>query len=792
MKDIRLVYAALFLSSLSVLSFEILLVRIFSVIFSYHLASMVVSVAMLGVAASGTVLAALREVRGKTLLRPWYFLILGLVMVAAYAAASRLPFDPVKLSWDGWQLMLISCYYLVFSLPFFVSGFILASAFASLGERSGQLYASDLCGAAAGTVAVFVILSRLDPDQAVLCAAAAAMLGAVLTGGLRLRLLAAGFMVIFLLSAIFSPVPIGPPISPYKELPSLLRMTGAEPLATLHSPFGRADLFRSPGIRYAPGLSLRYRGKLPEQVGLSIDGGSVTTVTLLDSGESSAFLDYLPTSIAYRLRPSGDVFLIDPRGGLPLLLARRSGADRTDCSESNPAIPAILEGQKGELPVPCRRTGLGRNFIGRSKGLYDIIDFPLTGSMPSVHAGAGEDYRLTVEAVNTYLGGLKEDGILVLSLYINPPYRSELRLLNTVLAALEEAGAEDPGSHVAALRSLGLLCLLVRRTPFPEKELAAVRDFAGELWFDPVWFSGISPEETNEHIRSRGEDLAAAYAALVDERTRETFVRGHLFDISPATDNQPYFHDTLRFDTLGEVYDLVGGKMDFFIGEGYLLPAALAQVIFLGFLLILIPVFLAGRRSARGGGRPLAYFASIGLGYMLVEIGLIQRLLIVLEHPVSSFALVLSALLVSSGLGSLASRRLPARHLWKTALAAALLALFYRGLLPPLSVSLSGLPLPFRAAAILLFLFPAGFLMGMPFPGGVRWLAEGRRRLIPWAWAVNGFFSVLGPLIAALVARKAGFGGVFLLAAAAYFGAALAGAGFCASPTMGTNRTPPI
>ncbi len=177
---------------------------------------------------------------------------------------------------------------------------------------------------------------------------------------------------------------------------------------------------------------------------------------------------------------------------------------------------------------------------------------------------------------------------------------------------------------------------------------------------------------------------------------------------------------------------------------------------------------------------------------MLLEIGLIQRLLLALEHPLYSFAFVVTALLLSSGIGSYVSRNLPGRHLWKAALAAAATGALTFSLVGPFTGFLTGLPVPARGVSVLLFLLPAGFVMGMPFPGGIRHLAGSQRHLIPWAWAVNGFLSVLAPLLAAMLAKKAGFDRVFLLAVLAYLGAALAGAGFCASPTIGTKRTAPI
>jgi hypothetical protein len=791
----RKVYGAIFFASLATLGFEVLLTRIFSIVLWYHFAFMVVSIAMLGLALSGTLLAVAQNSFGaKPELRGSYFLFLAVTMVAAYLIAVRIPFDPVKLSWDRWQLVLISSYYLTLSIPFVAAGLVLASAFSSLGGRSGRLYGADLLGAASGSILVLVLQNWFAPGQAVFLFAAVSLAGAMLLGSSFVRRLAAILFFLFAAVVAINPLFIGVKMSPYKELPTMLGFMDAKSLRTVTSPYARIDLFTSPGVHYAPGLSLRYGDDLPAQVGVAVDGGGVTAVTLRHSKENGDFLPYLPAALAFELKPGGEVLLINPGGGLPILLAKKYGAVRVEPVEMNPKLVEVLRSDAslgGGLYGEDTRTGLARSLLSHGGRRYDIIDLPLTGSLNVGFLGAGEDYQLTVEAFRSYLGALNEKGVLNVTAYIVPPYRTELRLLTTAISALERLGAADPGSHIAAIRSLGVVSILVKRTPFGSGELSQLRKFSSHRWFDPVFFRGMRPSEANLHIRSRSDDLAGAFAALTDPERRAGFMAEYTFDISPTTDERPFFHDHLRLKYLRETYELVQGKWEFFVQEGYLVPALFIQVALLGLLLVVAPGFALRRRIPERGGSVLVYFALLGIGYMFIEIALIQKSILPLEHPVYAVATVLGTLLVSSGAGSLVGQRFGTAHLKPVTLALSVVVFCSVIIYPPLVSMISGAPLVIKGMCLFLFLFPLGFLMGMPFPGGVRMLSVRDPSLIPWAWAVNGFFSVIAPVLSVMLAMKLGFSGVLGLAAVAYFGAFGISRGFSTSPTMGTKATGP-
>jgi hypothetical protein len=422
----------IFLSSLCCLSYELALIRIFSITLWYHFAFMVISIAMLGIGASGTMIAAapaLRDLRRV----PMYGLLLGFGLPLSYLLANAVPFDPAKLSWDPLQVLNIGLYYLVLSGPFLCFGLIVSTAFSTLKEYPGSIYASDLLGAGTGSFLMLWLLSRGGPEQAVFLVSLLISVGLLFLARGAVRHAALLLLALDVAVLALQPQFIEPRMSPYKPLPVALQFPGAEHLKTYTSPYARVDLFKSPAVRYAPGLSLRYLAPLPDQTGLAVDGGDIHAITDVSDKEGLRFLRSLPSSLPYLLAKRDDVLVLDPKGGLALLVAEQHGAIRIIGIESNPlTMKATAEHREaasaGRIP-PELHAGLGRAWLDTQLRTFDIIDLSFLGSLPAASFGFAEDYRFTVEAFRTYLAHLKPDGFLSLNLYILPPPRTELRLL---------------------------------------------------------------------------------------------------------------------------------------------------------------------------------------------------------------------------------------------------------------------------------------------------------------------------------------------------------------------------
>jgi hypothetical protein len=761
------------LCSLASLAYEVTLTRLFSIALWYHFAFMIISIAMLGLAASGVALALRPRLRRLDRLG-LYSLLLGIAIPASCLVANLIPFDPVQLAWDWSQLLHIGVLYLVLAWPFFSCGLVIATAFAVQSDRAPLFYGADLVGAGLGSLGILLLLSLLAPERGVFLLALAPLLAAILSGGLHLRCMAIVCAGLSLLVFVWQPDFAAVRISPYKGLPSALRFPGAMPLASYVSPFARVDTFESPAVRFAPGLSLRWQEALPSQAGLAVDGGDITAITAVADQQALGFLEYLPSALPYVTGNRERVLVLDPRGGLQLLVARRFAAGEIVAVESHPELVRVLRSDwrsfAGDLYTGKTATGLGRSWLRAGGERFDIIDIALTGVEPFGSFGIAEDFRFTVEAVKEYLGHLRSDGLLSVNLYILPPPRTELRLLATLVTAMEESGIREPARHLAVVRSWGTLCLLAKQSPLTAGDLERIKGFAAERWFDLMYYPGMAADESNRTIKMATDDYGPAIAAILDPRQRTGFLVGYPFAVDPVRDDAPFFNYFLKLSRFNEIYRLMGGKWQFFLEAGFIVPAILAQVALLSLLLLLLPL-LAGKGhrlwEARGCGL-LPYFALLGGGFMFVETALIQRLILPLEHPAFAVATVLAALLVSSGAGSLLSQRFPMLQRPATAAGIAFLVILYSLGLSAATNVLAPWALSAKIGAVFLILTPLGLLLGIPFPSGLRALGATEPLLIPWAWVINGCCSVLAPILAIMLATLAGFSTVLALGAAAY------------------------
>lgn len=811
----RALLTLIFIASLSSLSYEIALIRVFSISLWYHFAFMVISIAMLGIGASGTVLSVfpvLRDIRRV----PWYGLLLSVSIPASYLLANAVPFDPARLSWDWIQILYISLYYVIFCVPFFCFGLIVSSAYAAMSRKANAIYASDLLGAGAGALAMVWLLSLGGPEKSAFIISSLLAAGLLSRADKRIRTASILILAVNLAALFIQPAFIQPRISPYKPFKLALQFPNAEHIRTAHSPYSRVDLFKSPANRFAPGLSFTYLDSLPEQTGIAVDAGDIYAITDEADKVRLRFIRSLPSSLAYRLSRNHDVLILEPRAGLALLIARQFGAGTISAVDSNPLVIRVVReyGQQHASRIYEKNTwtGLGRTWLAASDREFDLIDLSFMGSLPSASFGFAEDYRFTVQAFEQYLARLKHDGFLSLNLYIVPPPRTELRLLATMAEAFDQLSPREnvtdnrnpPQSpfpkggpatlpplakggrggfnktrdfhtfrtHIAAIRSWDTLTILMKKSALTGKDIQRIKTFARTMRFDLVYYPGIKPEESNVHIKMPGNEYAEAFRRLMDKDTRERFMADYLFDIRPVSDEKPFFHYYLKLKNIKAIYRVMGEKWQYFIEEGYLLPILFVQVLVVSVVLILVPLVTMKRTEASAGVqnplRLLSYFALLGIGYLFVEIAFIQKMILSLENPSYAASTIIASVLISSGIGSLLSRRVRPLKTPRVLLILAGFVFVYSLLLPGIIAAVNHFPLFVKIIVSFVVVMPAGILMGIPFPLGISILGSTAPRLIPWAWAVNGCFSVLSPILAVMLALSAGFHMVLVSGAMMY------------------------
>lgn len=774
-------YLGISFVSAATLAYAVALTRFFSIALWYHFAFMVVSVAMLGIAASGTFASIYPEAKRPERLGR-YAIFLSLAIIFAYLISNHVSFDPVKLSWDKKQVLYIAVYYLFLGIPFFFSGLIILSAMAYMPEKAGRIYFFDLMGAAIGSVSVLFVLSALDEKGSVLLISIIPLIsGFLFSLGEKSRISKIAIPIIAMLIAVlyfYKPSVLDIKISPYKGLMAALKYPGAEHITTFRGASSRIDIIKSPAIRYAPGLSLKYLDELPAQIGIAVDGGDLSAITRFNGDKDTLrFIDFLPSSLPYTLGKNRDVLILEPKGGMPVLTAIYYSSGNIDKIENNQiiikAINKALLDFSGGIYRENTFTGLGRAWL-KTKGAYDIIDINLTGILPweGSSYGLSEDFRLTKEAFIDYYQHLKQDGYLSMTLYFLPPARMELRLFSTISSVMKNIGIKDAHKHLAAIRSWNTVTILLKKGELTALDIDGIKKFARERRFDLAYYPGIKPDESNIFNKLPNNDYFEVVSKIMNPAEMETAVKDYLFDISPVTDEKPFFHHFLKIRNIAETYRLVGNKWQYLLEEGYLIPIILIQAILISILLILLPLFL---RKKKQGGYSLfgmgVYFSGIGLGFMFLEIAIIQRFMLYLDRPVYAVTIVIATILFSSGIGSLASQRFSIDTKWKGGiiiLTAALIA-FYSIYLKHIVSSTLGWEFTERIMFSVVLLAPLGVFMGMPFPTGIRYLAATRgKEFIPLAWGINGSFSVIGSIMAALLALWIGFSGVMFAAAVLY------------------------
>lgn len=825
-----------FLLSTATLMFEITLTRLFSVAQFYHFAFMIVSLAMLGTGASGTWLS-LRSPRWRVGSAPaWLSLGYGLSAVGAYLVVNEVPFDSFSIAWDWRQAALLGAQYFLLSVPFFCSGASLSLLMVRHTGAIGSLYAANLTGSAAGcalalalpsvvggegVIWVSGIVSGLAAVHLVLGSKARdildeASLPAVALGRRANRLCVAVSVLLTLGCAAVvwrRPPAFALRLSPYKGLSYALQVPGATLVTSDWNGYSRVDLVQSPSIRSLPGLSYRYPGSPPPQLGLFVDGDELSPVLQVpaedvgSAGEGAA--RYLPTSVAYVLRPHADVLVTAPRGGLEAWIALTMGADQVtvaepngliaqavgslyECRQDGPACSVLLVAEEPRSYV--RRVILSQRKADPQQApakSYDVVVLALTTPYRPIRSGAyslGEDYRYTVEAFVDTLSVLKPDGLLVVSRWLQLPPSESLRAFALAVEAVERLGG-DPAQQIVGFRGYSMMTLLVRATPFTKADLQAIRRFAATRAFDMVFAPNITASEVNVTNALPSPIYYETFRDLLAAEDREAWYAAYAFDVRPPTDDHPFFGHFFRWSQTRQIVAELGKSWQPFGGAGYfVLLALLALALVMAVLMIGLPAVVAtirNPREVRGTGpcairrqqvADLVYFGLLGIGFMFVEIPLIQRAILFLGHSAYAVTAVLFSLLLFSGVGSFFSARL-SRWLVHAIGVLAGLVLLAAAVFPTLSSTLLWLPLGARAGVMVFLLGPVGVFMGIPFPGGLAVFgggAEGvsHQALLARAWAANGALSVVASILSALLALAWGFRCVLILGALSYAGAA--------------------
>ena len=803
----RSVYGGLFLVTLATIMYEIALTRIFSVTMWYHFAFVAISVAMFGMTVGALVVY----------LRPSWFpaerlsyglglsaLLFGVTIVFSLMTLLIVPFAPGASLMGLYSVMF---YYVVVAVPFVFSGVCVTLALTRFPRQVPSLYAVDLLGAAAGCVIVLVALDVTDgPTTVVGTALAACVAAAVFSMPTESSRLRAGALVAIIALAAFVAVNslrIG-------EQASLLRVEwvkgGREPkpLFEKWNSFSRVTVFGDPNQPVAPrgwGQSDTWPAdRRIHQLELLIDANAATVLTEFDGRlEMIDHLKYDVTNMAHWLRRDARVLVVGAGGGRDVLSALAFQQRGVLGVEINGSILDILNGYFGGFTGHLERdprvrfvNDEARSYIARQHDRFDILQISLIDTWAATGAGAfvlSEHSLYTTEAWELFLDRLTPNGLLSVSRwYFDPRPDETYRVVTLAVTALAKRGITRPRDHMAIVRHatgadgkvapLGVATLLISPSPLSSADVDALEAAAKRLHFDVL----LSPRHAASPMfdaLTSGRDLAPVYAQFP-------------VNITPPTDNSPFFFHTLRLGDIfrGELWHQRLGGSSANVQAVWVLGLLLLTVIGLTVLCIVVPLVLTTERRVLTGSAPLfVFFIGIGLGFMLVEISQMQRLIVFLGHPTYGLSVVLFAMLAASGIGSLLIGRFGDGARATTPLVALIATLVVFGAATPMAIrTFAASTTPVRIAVAVALLFPIGLLMGTAFPLGMR-AATGRApALTPWLWGINGATSVCASVVAVAIALHWGIAASFWTGVACYAMATVAL--WKASPVRETAEVP--
>jgi hypothetical protein len=785
----------LFLIALGVVGIENALTRYFAVAKWSEYGYWIISIVMAGFALSGVVTALFRDTveRHGRLLRTVLPAAMTLAAALGYQWVTANAFNPLQLqnptTWVE-QVRNIGLYYAALLPFFFLAGLYISLIFVLNPREIGRVYGYDLIGAGLGSALalglMFVVHPFLLAPILIIPLALATLfqpgrwnwVGAGLAGAA----LVAAEAILFLGPA--------PAISEFKAVYAPMNTPGARVVAELKQPRGHYLLLENFTERVDADVSnnavmLGVAGP-PPTYGLYRDGARIASLPRPGPVEAA----YAPSALSaapYVLRPGADALLVGLSGGFRAAEALALGARHADAVEGEPVLNSAL--RQGLGPSPAlganpRLTLLDGGPIAAAwragPNTWDVVDI----SADFVDAAPANANGVTVEALSAYLGALKPGGMISVSVSIRDFPVYALRVMATGREALLRAGVADPSQHVLVYRSAWNARILISPTPWSAADIAALKAFAEARSFDVSWHPGMdvaaaragvfndlpSVSFTSGQVISDGPNDAIANEAQAVLTGRATASR-EAFNIRPATLDRPAFYSSLKLQNLSTLIRRLEVLPQAEIGA-LVNVAVLAQAVLIALLVLMAPLLFRRRSNGVSEPRrvwPVLYFPALGLGFLLIEILLIDKAAFYLNDYSSAFALVLTAMLIFSGLGSLIAGRVKARP----KLASAIGLVVVLGWIAAMWIGAEGFmmgtldqPVAVRALLVLLAAAPVSLALGLPFPLGLTQIGDGR--MLPWAWGLNGAFSVVATPLAGLMSRDIGFSSLLVAAAVLY------------------------
>jgi spermidine synthase len=765
--------AGLAMGSFSALLLELALTRLFSVVLFYHFAFLAISIALLGLGSGGVFAYLLKHWLARFPTRSLAACVCLLNAISVPIVLEIVLHLPVSLEISRANFLRLSGIYLASAIPFFLTGLEFSVIFAREARRIARLYGADLVGGALACLAVVPLLNRLGGPNTILFAGVMAAVAAMVwttSAAVRRAALALTATLLALVTTNYS-----------GKLIDVVYAKG---------------MFRDPAWVEFVRWNAISRIEVDRQgsgraIVIDADASTYIMNARPENWQGTEWQKNLmsaPPALVNVLRPQGTYAIIGPGGGVDVLRALANGSPSVTGIEINPIIAnTVMRGRYADFayhlydrPDVHIHVTDGRSFIRSSRETYDVVQMTLVDTWASTAAGAfalSENSLYTVEAFREYFEHLRPDGMIAITRWEFRRPREALRVVSVAMEALHQLGVANPSRNFMVVSDGPLnedgiaVAVLAKKSAFTPEEEQAVR---AHLRQNPKLVAQYLPSDASDN----------PFGALIAANNAYTFAQSYAYNVAPVSDNAPFFFFTLK---PGQILQSArySHAIDWKVNLGVVVLAMVMLISLVAVLAFLvIPLALRGRPRYQRT-MSLSYFVAVGLGYILIEVAFIQRFVLFLGHPTYALTVVVFLLLLSSGAGSLASNRwLAGTHEPRVPLILITgAALIYVAFLPGLLNVLVGIAFPVKLLVSAGLLVPLGFAMGMPFPTGLRAIATfptvefaesvANENAVEWAWAMNAGASVLGSVLAMVLAIGFGLNITLACGAAAYLLATL-------------------
>lgn len=788
MKNKFKMYLIVFCVAWAALTLELLQTRVLSALYYNNIVYLTVTVALMGFGISGVFVSIFaRQLQNPEKLAS---LSLGLFSVSSFLCLRAASFLPVIAPHSSSLTKLVIAYFFL-TLPFIFAGVTLGLIFMTHGRDIYRLYFFDLAASALGALCFTFWLRPLGADLLIWLVCAVALVGFILYASVTqlgkwyvfsiVPLFVCGFIVWG--NNLVNNEPV------YYKFAGTLKDRMAKVECSIWTTIAKIDIW-SEGKNEAK--TLTQDGCAPAIFPSSL----YRKHHLLNQTNPAALLT--PQTLPYLIRPEpDDVLVIGPGGGQEIVLANTFRAHHIDGAEINPATYDLTLGtyrkyiQWPELDNVTLYNAEGRHFVRSTDKKYDVISMTGVDTFTAVNSGAyvlSENYLYTVEAIQDYLSSLKPRGTMFICRLMFDQPREGLRLANIFMYGAEDYGIKNPSQCIMVIGWLFhptvWAATLIKKEPFTPDEVETIlKRINGQPDLGAVYIPDIFPSSAQQqvektafsHLQGELSPARDAYYGLIRAKTlqeRKTFENDYLYNVTPVYDDRPFFFEYHKIAEIFRANEVVQ-----FWSRGtivhYVLFFLLGLTAFVSFISMIVPLYIFEREGLKIERiwPLLGFFCSLGMGFMFLELGFIQKLSLYLGHPMYTLAVVLSGILLFTGIGSYytGTRSLDRIKLLRQGMfGTALLSVVWLVIMGFIIPATLGASLLVRICVALLSILPVGLFMGIPFATGLSYLEEKYPRFIPWAWGINGLTSVMGSVLAIIIAMRIGFTVVVVLGCVTY------------------------